>query len=59
MIAMAAPKAGNLKEAYRFCDVKPLTPAQQSYYVPFAARQDAVLSVHTTLDLLDVGARRV
>ncbi|MGF1459680.1 MAG: hypothetical protein ACFBSG_11710 [Leptolyngbyaceae cyanobacterium] len=39
---MATVKARTLKVAYRVCDVRPLTPDQQDYYVPFAARQDAI-----------------
>lgn len=45
--AMVISKARNLKEAYRFCDVKPLTADQMDYYIPFEARQDAILGVST------------
>lgn len=54
-MTMAAPKARTLKEAYRFCDVKPLTPDQQDYYVPFAARQDAIGQVNSLLTLQEPG----
>lgn len=52
---MASPKARNLKEAYRYCDVKPLTVDQMDYYVPFEARQDAILGVHSLLTVLEPG----
>jgi hypothetical protein len=52
---MATPKARTLKEAYRACDVRPLTADQMDYYVPFAARQEAIIGVHSLLDLQEPG----
>ncbi|MDB9528320.1 AAA family ATPase [Oscillatoria sp. CS-180] len=48
---MATSKARTLEDAYRVCDVKPLEASQLDYYVPFKARQDAVLSIHSLLRL--------
>ncbi|MGF1570287.1 MAG: hypothetical protein ACFCVD_19815 [Nodosilinea sp.] len=44
---MAIPKARTLKTAFRVCDVKPLTIEDMAYYVPFEARQDAIIGVHS------------
>ncbi|MGF1514185.1 MAG: ATP-binding protein [Elainellaceae cyanobacterium] len=52
---MATSKAKTLKEAYRFCDVKPLTAQQMDYYVPFEARQDAIVGVQSVLTVQEPG----
>lgn len=55
---MATSKARTLKEAYRACDIKPLKVSQQDYYVPLTARRDAVLGVHSMLEVLEPGEFR-
>ena len=52
---MATPKARTLKEAYRVCDVKPLKASDMDYYVPFEARQDAIIGVHSVLAIQEPG----
>lgn len=52
---MATPKARTLEDAFRVCDVKPLEASQLDYYVPFEARQDAVLRIHSLLRLQQPG----
>lgn len=52
---MTAPKARTLKEAYRACDVKPLKASDLDYYVPFQARQDAIIGVHSVLEVQEPG----
>ena len=39
---LPSQKAKTLKEAYRICDVTPLTEADQNYYVPLEARNDVI-----------------
>ncbi|NER78396.1 MAG: ATP-binding protein [Leptolyngbya sp. SIO1D8] len=52
---MTTPKARTLKEAFRACDVKPLQAPDMDYYVPFQARQDAIIGVHSMLEVLEPG----
>ncbi|MEM7062206.1 MAG: P-loop NTPase fold protein [Cyanobacteria bacterium P01_B01_bin.77] len=53
---MDIAKARTLKEAYRACELRPLTAEQmEMYYVPFAARHDVMGELNFTLDLLEPG----
>lgn len=53
---MDIAKARTLKEAYRACELRPLTAEQMdAYYVPFAARHDVMGELNFTLDLIEPG----
>ncbi|MEL6229043.1 MAG: P-loop NTPase fold protein [Cyanobacteria bacterium J06627_3] len=53
---MDIAKACTLKEAYRACELRPLTAEQMdAYYVPFAARHDVMGELNFTLDLIAAG----
>ena len=46
--------ATTLKDAYRACDVKPLEGDDiERYYVPLEARQDSIINIHSSLNILE------
>ncbi len=50
---LPSKKATNLKEAYRICDVTPLTEEDQKYYVPLEARNDVISRLNSVLDFVE------
>lgn len=52
---LPSQKAKTLKEAYRICDVTPLTEADQKYYVPLEARNDVIARLNSILDFVELG----